>query len=160
MALLKSGVAPSFEPANQGNIQEPGEQRRNIDNKRRQARTLAKQQQAAERIASATAELAGGVSEAVSAQEELTRAMEQIGSGAEQAAGASQESLAAMEQINRAIEDPNYAVGISYFLRPNLADEITDIWQTEIEPYLEEYFFDQPERMEAFRWRRGAESGL
>ncbi|MCB9150428.1 MAG: AAA family ATPase [Caldilineaceae bacterium] len=65
-----------------------------------------------------------------------------------------------LEQINRAIEDPNYAVGISYFLRPNLADEITDIWQTEIEPYLEEYFFDQPERMEAFRWRRGAESGL
>ncbi|MCB0145990.1 MAG: AAA family ATPase, partial [Caldilineaceae bacterium] len=65
-----------------------------------------------------------------------------------------------LEQINRAIEDPNYAVGISYFLRPNLADEITDIWQTEIEPYLEEYFFDQPERMEAFRWRRGTESGL
>ncbi|MEZ4660022.1 MAG: AAA family ATPase [Caldilineaceae bacterium] len=59
-----------------------------------------------------------------------------------------------LEQINRAIEDPNYAVGISYFLRPTLADEIADIWQTEIEPYLEEYFFDQPERVEAFRWKR------
>ncbi|MEZ4708653.1 MAG: AAA family ATPase [Caldilineaceae bacterium] len=65
-----------------------------------------------------------------------------------------------LEQINRAIEDPNYAVGISYFLRPHLADEIADIWQTEIEPYLEEYFFDQPERVEALRWKRGEESGL
>jgi 5-methylcytosine-specific restriction protein B len=24
----------------------------------------------------------------------------------------------------------------------------------EIEPYLEEYFFDQPDQVEAFRWRK------
>ena len=32
--------------------------------------------------------------------------------------------------------------------------QIEDIWQMEIEPYLEEYFFDQPENAEKFRWER------
>jgi len=57
-----------------------------------------------------------------------------------------------LQSVNAAIEDPNFALGQSFFLRPNLADELEDIWRTEIEPYLEEYFFDQPETMEAFRW--------
>ena len=34
----------------------------------------------------------------------------------------------------------------------SLAEQIEDIWRMEIEPYLEEYFFDQPERAESFRW--------
>lgn len=57
-----------------------------------------------------------------------------------------------LQRVNVAIGDPHYALGISYFLRAELADEIADIWQMEIEPYLEEYFFDQPEEVEGWRW--------
>jgi 5-methylcytosine-specific restriction protein B len=57
-----------------------------------------------------------------------------------------------LHRVNAAIGDPHYALGISYFLRPTLARDLPDIWQMEIEPYLEEIFFDQPEEMEALRW--------
>ena len=70
---------------------------------RKRARTLAKQQQAAERVATASNELSAGINEAASAAEELKRASDQIASGAEEAAGAAQESLAAITQISGAI---------------------------------------------------------
>lgn len=69
------------------------------DGQRRRARTFAKQQKAAERVASATAQLASGITEAASAAEELKRAMEQIAAGAEEAAGASEESQRAITTI-------------------------------------------------------------
>ena len=47
-----------------------------------------------ERIGAASQELASGITQAVSAGEELRRAMEQISSGAEEAAAAAQETLA------------------------------------------------------------------
>jgi methyl-accepting chemotaxis protein len=53
-----------------------------------------RQQKIEERVAAATEELAGGLTEAASAAEELRRSMEQIASGAEEAASASQETLA------------------------------------------------------------------
>lgn len=59
-----------------------------------------------------------------------------------------------LERVNLAIEDPNFALGQSFFLRPQLSTELEDIWRTEIEPYLEEYFFDQPETVATFRWER------
>jgi 5-methylcytosine-specific restriction enzyme B len=36
----------------------------------------------------------------------------------------------------------------------NLSEEIEDIWQMEVEPYLEEYFFDNQSKeiIESFRW--------
>ena len=51
---------------------------REAEAQRKKARTLAKQQQAAERIAAATSELASGIAEASSAAEELKRASDQI----------------------------------------------------------------------------------
>ena len=60
--------------------------------------------------------------------------------------------IALIQEINRAIGDPNFSLGISYFLHDDLATELPSIWQVEIEPYLEEFFFDQPEQMPAFRW--------
>jgi methyl-accepting chemotaxis protein len=77
---------------------------REAETYRRRARTLAKQQQAAERVASASAQLAAGINEAASAAEELKRASDQIASGAEEAAGAAQESLAALTQVSGALE--------------------------------------------------------
>jgi len=43
---------------------------------------------------------------------------------------------------------------VTFFLHQDLAERISDIWQMEIEPYLEEYFFDQAERVEEFRWEQ------
>ncbi|MCJ2056416.1 methyl-accepting chemotaxis protein [Methylobacterium sp. J-048] len=65
---------------------------------KRKARTFARQQKAAERIASATAELSSGIAEAAAAAEELRKASEQIGVGAEEAAGAAQETMKAVNQ--------------------------------------------------------------
>ncbi|MEH2066989.1 MAG: AAA family ATPase [Nostoc sp.] len=57
-----------------------------------------------------------------------------------------------LEQLNQAIADKNYEIGISFFLTDNLHEDIEDIWRMEIEPYLEEYFFNQLEKVDKFRW--------
>lgn len=77
---------------------------RDAEVQRKRARTLAKQQQAAERIAAATGQLSSGINEAASAAEELKRAADQISTGAEEASGAAQESMAAFTQVTGAIE--------------------------------------------------------
>ncbi|MCD7108044.1 methyl-accepting chemotaxis protein [Rhizobium sp. DKSPLA3] len=76
---------------------------RDADQQRKRARTLAKQQQAAERIAAATAEIAAGINEAASAAEELKRASDQIAAGATEASNAAQESLVACRQMGDSI---------------------------------------------------------
>jgi len=63
-----------------------------------------------------------------------------------------QKLVALLQRLNARIGDQHYALGHSYFMREGLTEEIGDIWQMEIEPYLEEYFFDQPEEVETFRW--------
>lgn len=80
-----------------------GSASRDADQQRKRARTLAKQQQAAERIAAATAEIAAGINEAASAAEELKRASDQIAAGATEAANAAQESLVACRQMGDSI---------------------------------------------------------
>lgn len=57
-----------------------------------------------------------------------------------------------LHDLNNQINDPHYEVGVSFFLRPSLTTDLPGIWQTEIEPYLEEYFFNQPEQVATFRW--------
>ena len=78
--------------------------KREIDNQRKRARTLAKQQQVAERIAAAVNQLASGLSESASAAEEMRRAGDQNAAGAEQSSGASQESLTAFKQVSVSID--------------------------------------------------------
>lgn len=57
-----------------------------------------------------------------------------------------------LKRINDQIGDENYSLGISFFLQEHLDSNIQSIWMMEIEPYLEEYFFDQPEKVAEFRW--------
>ncbi len=57
-----------------------------------------------------------------------------------------------LEDVNRAINNKHYELGISFFLTKTLAEDIQDIWQMEIEPYLEEYFFDNQAKMDEFLW--------
>ena len=59
-----------------------------------------------------------------------------------------------LDDLNRAIKDPNYEIGISYFLKPDLMNHLESIWKMEIEPYLEEYFFDNAKSVDQFRWER------
>lgn len=57
-----------------------------------------------------------------------------------------------LRQINAAIADPHHEVGITFFLHDDLPEVLEDIWTMEILPYLEEYFFDQRDRVDQFRW--------
>lgn len=64
------------------------------------------------------------------------------------------ELIEVLQRINAAIGDANYHLGISYFLVPDLdRDTLRTIWLQEIEPYLEELFFDQSTKVENARWR-------
>jgi methyl-accepting chemotaxis protein len=100
MALVKKPAAPvaSNDPVVSRSVA------RDAEVQRKRARTLAKQQQAAERIAAASAQLSTGVNESAAAAEELKRASDQIASGAEEASGAAQQSLRAFDVVSRSIE--------------------------------------------------------
>jgi len=62
--------------------------------------------------------------------------------------------IGVLERLNAAIGDKHYAVGASFFLGPQIETTIQDIWQMEIEPYIEELFFDQPNKAESFGWEK------
>ena len=62
--------------------------------------------------------------------------------------------IALLERLNAAINDRHYSVGISFFLSSSIEEEIEDIWQMEIEPYIEELFFDQPDKAAGFAWEK------
>lgn len=65
-------------------------------------------------------------------------------------------SLASLlKEMNTSI-DGHYRIGISFFLVENLERHLADIWRMEIEPYLEEYFFDNVERCKEIRWEHVA----
>jgi 5-methylcytosine-specific restriction protein B len=59
-----------------------------------------------------------------------------------------------LKSLNKQINDRHYEVGVTFFLRKDLTEQIEDIWRMEIEPYLEEYFFDQQEKANQFRWEK------
>ncbi len=65
-----------------------------------------------------------------------------------------------LKELNTRIADRNYEIGLSFFLRKDIGEQIEDIWSMEIEPYLEEYFFDQPAKTDEFRWAKIAEKIL
>lgn len=57
-----------------------------------------------------------------------------------------------LHSVNREIGDDNYSVGVSFFLVDHPERELEHVWRMEIEPYLEELFFDQPQKLKKFRW--------
>jgi len=62
--------------------------------------------------------------------------------------------IGVLDDLNKQIADRHYTIGTSYFLRKDISTQIAGIWQMEIEPYLEEYFFDQPEKYQRFCWEK------
>ena len=61
-----------------------------------------------------------------------------------------------LAELNKAIDDKNYHVGITFFMDPDLDTHLEAIWRMEIEPYLEEYFFDDSTTVDRFRWEKVA----
>jgi len=57
-----------------------------------------------------------------------------------------------LKDVNAKINDKNFYLGISFFMIDDLSMKIEEIWRMEIETYLEEYFFSQPEAIVGFRW--------
>lgn len=52
-----------------------------------------------------------------------------------------------------AIDDENLRIGPSHFMRPDLTEEgLRRVWQRSVEPYLAEYYFDDPTRAAQWRW--------
>jgi len=62
--------------------------------------------------------------------------------------------VAVLRELNEEIKDPHYSVGISFFMRDQLPTDMEAIWHGEIEPYLEELFFDRAALVDQFRWSR------
>lgn len=60
--------------------------------------------------------------------------------------------ISVLDRLNQKIDNQDYSVGISFFLRGDLETELEDIWRMEIVPYLEEYFFDQEDVVKDFSW--------
>jgi methyl-accepting chemotaxis protein len=96
------------------------------DAQKRKARTFARQQKAAERIAAATTQLASGITQAASAATEIGKAADLIASTAETAAGASQQSLKAVNHgaalILKAKENADISVTKTEALQTVIAD--------------------------------------
>lgn len=61
--------------------------------------------------------------------------------------------IGTLRDINAKINDKNFHLGISFFMVENLPDVIEEIWRMEIETYLEEYFFSQPDVLVNFQWK-------
>jgi methyl-accepting chemotaxis protein len=123
MSLIKTGELT--EPAvrlnghlnvKAGRIQLPSPPKLNAsvgEPQRRKQRTFARQQKAAERVASATTQVASGIAEAASACDELRKAMEQIATGAEEAASAAEQSQRAMTRIGASNRTASDAADVS-----------------------------------------------
>lgn len=62
------------------------------------------------------------------------------------------ELIDVLEEINDEIDDQNFEVGFTYFLDIDLEEELENVWRFEIEPYLEEYFIDNPGKVRQYRW--------
>ena len=88
-----SSVAPKATVVSTSKSSSVGEKQRK--------RTLARQQQISETIATTAGDLLTRTQEAVSAVEQLKSAMEQIAAAAEENAGAAEESLSAVNQIHK-----------------------------------------------------------
>ena len=100
MALVKRAQVVSGlreEQGSAGNSVDRGAAQADVQRKR--ARTFARQQKIAERVAAATAQMASAISESASAAQLLRKSIERIATGAEEASGAAQLSLTAVNDI-------------------------------------------------------------
>jgi len=127
MALAKKAAIEASSSSRPPEIPAMSRLSRVADENRKTVRTHARQQKAAERIASATNQLAAGVAESASAAEELRKAMESIAAGAEEAASASEESRRAITAISASLLQAKGAADVSRQKSDGLRTLIADL---------------------------------
>jgi hypothetical protein len=60
-----------------------------------------------------------------------------------------------VDRANALLPDRYLQIGPSHFMTPRLNEEWLDkLWRRSVIPYLEEQFFDEPEKVEAFELQR------
>ena len=64
--------------------------------------------------------------------------------------------VALLKEVNQSIGEEDCELGISFFMVADISTTLAHIWQGEVEPYLEEVFFDRPDQMARFRWSKVA----
>ena len=58
-----------------------------------------------------------------------------------------------LEKMNKGlIRDRHYQLGISFFMREDLKETMRDVWEGEIEPYLDEYLYGKDIKIDPYRW--------
>jgi methyl-accepting chemotaxis protein len=113
MALAKKAALDAAASPRSADVPAMSRLTRIAADNRKTVRTHARQQKAAERIASATNQLAAGVAQSSAASEELRKAMESIAAGAEEASAASEESRRAVSSITAALLQAKNAADLS-----------------------------------------------
>ena len=95
-------------------------QSKKIAEDKTRARTLARAQAVAEKLSTATEEVATAINQATATVEQLGKSMQTIASGAEEAGAAAEESRAAINQIEKASDEANTQAAGSLTLVDNL----------------------------------------
>jgi methyl-accepting chemotaxis protein len=137
--LAKPGSGRGYEHSTVekgGELQQRRDDAKKIAAEKAKARTLAKQQQISERIATAAEQLSSGIQEGSSASEELMRSMQQIASGAEEASGASEETKATITQIEKASQS-NAILASNTLDRVNSLKDLSNITSRDISLLIE-----------------------
>ncbi|MDQ3034026.1 MAG: AAA family ATPase [Myxococcota bacterium] len=60
--------------------------------------------------------------------------------------------ISVLQRIQQVVRDPERGLGISFFLRERLDEEIEDVWRFEVEPMLEALLADRPAEAARLRW--------
>ncbi len=113
MALAKTTALYAAKPAHPTETQALSKLSRVAAENRKTVRTHSRHQKAAERIATAVAQLAAGVTESSAAAEEPGKAMEAIAAGAEEASSASEESRRAVAAVTAGLAQAKAAADLS-----------------------------------------------
>jgi methyl-accepting chemotaxis protein len=95
-------------------------QSKKIAEDKTRARTLARAQAVAEKLSTATQEVAAAINEATTTVDELSKTMETIASGAQEAGAAAEESRAAINLIEKASDEANTQAAGSLTVVDNL----------------------------------------
>jgi len=99
-------------------------QSKKIAEDKTRARTLARAQAVAEKLSTATEEVATAINQATATVEQLGKSMQTIASGAEEAGAAAEESRAAINQIEKASDEANTQAAASLTLVVNVQELI------------------------------------
>lgn len=60
--------------------------------------------------------------------------------------------IAVLAKVQQVVRDPSRGLGLSFFLRERLGEEIEDVWRFEVEPMLEALLADRPAEAARLRW--------